>query len=409
MKAHNSMQAETPNSGEGKLENRTKVFRESFGVFLFNFGELLAGSLAVYFISLVLVRNWVIMIYPLVLGVRGAVNGVLSGRLSTGLHTRLIEPSLRKNTSYYYSILAAICTLSLISSLTIGVIAFILSTIFYQTAPAEFFLIIFSCMVTKAIALLVTAPFTSLLGFFAFRRGLDPDVVVYPISSTVADIWATVAYVSTLSLAFSFGLTGNIILYAIGLGFIFAVLYLTYRFREEAEYWKTLREAVFSVLIVGFIESMGGFFLSRVKAQIKQSPGILLIYPALMATTGSAGAIFGSISTTKLVLGLTEPNLKGIKNELPDLTQIGAASFIMYLIYSLIAFISEGTLTAFSIPLLCFLIIFPAMTIIVFSMAILTFVRGLDPDNFVIPFETALTDTLLTLTLTSLIIMFYAT
>jgi len=81
---------------------------------------------------------------------------------------------------------------------------------------------------------------------------------------------------------------------------------------------------------------------------------------------------------------------------------------MMYLIYSLTAFISEGTLMAFSIPLLCFLIIFPAMTIIVFSMAILTFVRGLDPDNFVIPFETALTDTLLTLTLTSLIIMFYA-
>ena len=407
MKAQNSMQAETLNSGEEKKEGKFKIFRESLGVFLFNFGELLAGSLAVFFISLVLIRPWVIMIYPLVLGVRGAVNGVLSGRLSTGLHVKLIEPSLRKNTRYYYSILASIYALSLISSLTIGAIAFILSSTFYGTSITEFPLIIFSCIVIKAIALLVTAPFTSFLGFFAFRKGLDPDVIVYPISSMVADIWATIAYISTLSLAFSFGQIGNMLLYVIGFGFIFTVFYLTYKFRTDAEYWKTLREAAFSVLVVGFIEAIGGFFLSRVKVQIERSPGILLIYPALMATTGSAGAIFGSISTTKLVLGMTEPKFGGIKNELSDLTQIGASSFIMYLIYSLIAFAKEGSFIAFSIPLLCFLIIFPAMTIIVFSMAILTFVKGLDPDNFVIPFETALTDTLLTLTLTSLIMMFY--
>ena len=401
------MQAETLNSGEEKKEGKFKIFRESLGVFLFNFGELLAGSLAVFFISLVLIRPWVIMIYPLVLGVRGAVNGVLSGRLSTGLHVKLIEPSLRKNTRYYYSILASIYALSLISSLTIGAIALILSSTFYGTSITEFPLIIFSCIVIKAIALLVTAPFTSFLGFFAFRKGLDPDVIVYPISSMVADIWATIAYISTLSLAFSFGQIGNMLLYVIGFGFIFTVFYLTYKFRTDAEYWKTLREAAFSVLVVGFIEAIGGFFLSRVKVQIERSPGILLIYPALMATTGSAGAIFGSISTTKLVLGMTEPKFGGIKNELSDLTQIGASSFIMYLIYGLIAFAKEGSFIAFSIPLLCFLIIFPAMTIIVFSMAILTFVKGLDPDNFVIPFETALTDTLLTLTLTSLIMMFY--
>ena len=407
MKAHNSTQAETLSSGEEKLESKFKVFKESFGVFLFNFGEILAGSLAVYFISLVLVRKWVIMIYPLVLGVRGAINGVLSGRLSTGLHVRLIEPSLKRNTRYYYSILASIYTLSLISSLTIGTLAYILSAVFYETPSSEFILIIFLCLVTKAIALLVTVPFTSLLGFLAFRKGLDPDVVIYPISSMVADIWATIAYILTLSMAFWFGVVGNIILYATGLGFILTVAYLIYRFRKENDYWKTLREAIFSVLAVGFIEAMAGFLLSQVRNQIRRSPGMLLVYPALMATTGSAGAIFGSISTTKLVLGLAEPSFKGIKNEFTELFQVGAASFLMYLIYSLIAFVNERTLAAFSIPTLCFFIIFPVMSLIAYSMAILTFIRGLDPDNFVIPIETALTDTFLTLSLTGLIFLFY--
>jgi len=35
MKAHNSMQAETLNSGEEKKEGKLKIFRESLGVFLF--------------------------------------------------------------------------------------------------------------------------------------------------------------------------------------------------------------------------------------------------------------------------------------------------------------------------------------------------------------------------------------
>jgi len=106
-------------------------------------------------------------------------------------------------------------------------------------------------------------------------------------------------------------------------------------------------------------------------------------------------------------LGLTEPSFKGIKNEATELFQVGAASFLMYLIYSLIAFVNERTLAAFSIPTLCFFIIFPVMSLIAYSMAILTFIKGLDPDNFVIPIETALTDTLLTLSLTGLILLFY--
>jgi len=368
----------------------------------------LAGSIAAYHVSLVLIRPWAIMIYPLVLGVRGAINGVLSGRLSTGLHVRLIEPSLTKNTRYYYVVIGSIFSLSLISSVTVGLLAFVASSLLYGTPVQEFGLIIFSCVAAKALAVLVMVPFTSLLGFLSYRRGLDPDVSVYPISSTIADIWSTAAYVFTLALGFWYGFPGKVLIYGLGGGFFVAVAFLAYNFREEREYWKTLKEALIGILIITCIEAFAGLFLSRIKSYIKKTPGILMVYPALTGTIGDGAAIFGSVSTTKLVVGLIETKLSSIKDEAEELLQIGVAVMLMYVIYSLIAFLNEGNPAAFAVILLSFFILFPIITTIAFSMAILTFMKGLDPDNFVIPFETALTDSLLTLVMSSLIILFYA-
>lgn len=375
---------------------------------LFDLGGIFAGSIAAYYVSLVLIRPWAIMIYPLVLGVRGAINGVLSGRLSTGLHVRLIEPSLTKNTRYYYAVLASIYSLSLVSSVTVGLLAFVASSILYGTAADEFGLIIFSCIAAKALAVLVTVPFTSLLGFLSYRRGLDPDVSVYPISSTIADIWATVAYISTLALGFWYGFLGNLLVYGLGGGFMVVVAFLTYTFREDREYWKTLKEAFAAVIVVTFIEAFAGLFLSRIRSYIKRSPGILAVYPALTDTIGDGAAIFGSISTTKLVVGLIETKFSGIKGEIKDVLQIGVAVMFMYVVYSVIAFLNEGNPAAPAVIMLSFFILFPIIVAISFLMAILTFMKGLDPDNFVIPFETALTDSLLTLVLSSLIILLYA-
>jgi len=407
MVAHNLAREENLGSGVAKEERRFKTFRESFTVLLFDLGGILAGSIAAYYISLVLIRPWVIMIYPLVLGVRGAINGVLSGRLSTGLHVRLIEPSLTRNTKYYYAVMASIYSLSLISSVTVGLIAFVTSSILYGTGVDELGLIIFTCVATKAIAVLVTVPFTSLLGFLSYKRGLDPDVFVYPISSTLADIWATMSYVLMLALGFWYGPIGNLLVYGLGGGFFVAVAFLAYSFRKEREYWKTLKEAFMGVLIITFIEAFAGLFLSRIRSYIKKSPGIVTVYPALTGTIGDGAAIFGSLSTTKLVVGLIETKLSGIKDEVKDLLQIGSAVMIMYVIYGFISFLNERTLVPFAVIMLSFFILFPIIATISFSMAILTFMKGLDPDNFVIPFETAVTDSLLTLVLSSLIIIFY--
>ena len=140
---------------------------------------------------------------------------------------------------------------------------------------------------------------------------------------------------------------------------------------------------------------------------IKKSPGIIVVYPALIDTLGDAAAIFGSISTTRLFIGFIKSKIGQIRRQTGILSQILIATFLFYIIYGFIAFIYEKTLISFFMPIVSFLLCFPIVIIITFIMAILTFTKGMNPDNFVIPIETALTDAIFTVVIATLIILLY--
>jgi mgtE-like transporter len=125
---------------------------------------------------------------------------------------------------------------------------------------------------------------------------------------------------------------------------------------------------------------------------------ILVVYPALIAIIGSVGAIVGSTATTKLAVGLLETSLSGIKNHIGEILGAWTASLTIFTILSLLSLILTGK---FSLPLFVkftftlFLTNVVAVAVIIivsFATSILTFQRGLDPDNFVIPIESVLAD-----------------
>ena len=402
MKVHNNMQAEILNSGEEEAERKFRVFTESFFSLSFDLGGLIAGSLIGYYATLIFLKSWAIAIYPIVLTGRGALNGVLAGRLSTGLHVELIKPSLTKNTRYYYAVASSLLSLSLIVSFIMSTMAFIVTGALLSELP----LIFSTCITAQAITMLLTVPATSMIGFIAFKRGLDPDAILYPISSTLADIWATISYLIALYMAFWLP-AGRTIIYVTGIITIILAGILAYIFRAQSEYWRTLREASLTIIAVTLVATVSGYSLSHIKSKLEALPEVLIIYPALIDTLGDSVAIFGSISTTKLFIGTLESRFSHLTRQIKDLAQLWLSSTIYYIVYGFIAYLPRRNFFSFLLPLASFNLIFPVMIAISFLVAILTFKRGLDPDNFVIPLETALTDTLLTLTLTSLIILFY--
>lgn len=383
---------------------RFKVFLESiFSLSNTPLGLVAGVIFTMFYTSLIRFRRWSIAIYPTVLTTRGVINGILAGRLSTGLHVGLINPSLTKNTKYFHAILSSQLTLSLLSSLLTSFIAFVMTS-----APAEDLnMIIFTSIAIQAIALGLINPTTAIIAFIAYRKGLDPDVILYPFSSSIADVLSTISYVISLITIFWFNIAGIIVIYMIGLIAIFLSCLNTYRFRDEKEYWKTLRESLSAVVITTLIAMISGYSLLQIERQLEEAYGVLLIYPALIDSLGDIAASFGSITTTRLHLGLIEAKIWGIRRQLSDLVQIWFSGLTYYAIYGLTAHLIDRSLKSFFIVILSFSTVSPLIILLAYSIAILTFKKGLDPDNFVIPIETSVTDAMITVCLATLIILLH--
>jgi mgtE-like transporter len=381
-----------------------KIFLESIFSLINTPLGLVAGVIfTMFYTSLIRFRRWSIAIYPTVLTTKGVINGILAGRLSTGLHMGLINPSLTKNTKYFHAILSSLLTLSLLSSLLTSFIAFIVTS-----APAEDLnMIIFTCIAIQAISLGLINPATAIIAFIAYRKGLDPDISLYPLSSSIADVLSTISYVISLITIFWFNIAGIITIYIIGLIAIFFSCINTYKFRDEKEYWKTLRESLLAVVIATLIAMISGYSLLQIERQLEEAHGVLLIYPALIDSLGDIAASFGSITTTRLHLGLIEAKIGGIRRQLSDLVQIWFSGLTYYAIYGLTAHLIDRSLKSFFIVIASFSMVSPLIILLVYSIAILTFKKGLDPDNFVIPIETSVTDAMITVCLAILIILLH--
>ncbi len=388
----------------GKARRRFKIFWES----MFSLSNtplgLVAGIIfAMFYTNLIRFRSWSIAIYPTVLTSKGAINGILAGRLSTGLHVGLIKPSLTKNTRYYHVILSSQLALSLLIGLLTSFIALLITN-----APLEELnLILFTSLAVQAISLGLINPATAIVAFIAYKRGLDPDIILYPFSSSIADILSTISYVISLMIAFWLNAAGAIIIHMIGLMAIFLFCIVTYRFRNESEYWKTLRESFLATVLATLIAMISGFFLLQIEKQLEEAQEILVIYPALIDSLGDVAASFGSITTTRLHLGLVKAKISDVRMQFHDLAQIWCSGLIYYAIYGSIAYLIDRNLKSFFIAVISFILLSPIIFLLAYSVAILTFKNGLDPDNFVIPIETSVTDAMLTTCIAILFILLY--
>ena len=117
---------------------------------------------------------------------------------------------------------------------------------------------------------------------------------------------------------------------------------------------------------------------------------------------GDVGLIVGTTATTKLALGFLSPSFSSIKKHAKNIFSIWATSFLLFIVlgfFSLIineALSWEGIISLLPVLVISNIISFVAISIISYGISILTFKRGLDPDNFVIPIVSALADSFMT-------------
>lgn len=389
-----------------------ETFKQSFLALSFDLGGLLAGSILLIFSDVLSFAPWALIIYPSIISMRGVIGGFFSGRLSTALHLGTVRPTLLNNTRNFRVLVCSTVILTLQSSLMMGALAYFINVSLRGTQIIESLSIFSAILTTMGLSLFFVSPVTIGISILSFMHGLDPDIIVYPIMSTLGDILVTFCFVLSLRLLFS-GFPGSLSTWLFDAAFISFAVFLLAKYRKSEELSRTVREFSLTLLVVTLIVNLTGNLLGRISKMIGKRSEIYVLYPALIDTIGDVGSIVGSTTTTKLALGTVDSSLKAIRKSLPEIGGACLSSAVWFLFFSSLSLylahkiiILNDLLTLAAILSLLNILAAPIMGAISYSLAVLTFRNGLDPDNFVIPCESSLSDSVTTACLLLVLFLF---
>jgi mgtE-like transporter len=383
----------------------SETLRQSVMAYAFNISGIVAGTIVAYNLGLFSLAPWAIAVYPPILSARGVIAGLFCGRLSTGLHLGTVQPRFIGNTKSFYLLFQAIIILTLEASVAMGLVAVLFGSFFLGIPASDSFNILSVVLATMALSLVIISPLTMIVSFLSFKHGLDPDIIVYPIESTISDLLITITYILVANLFLLFGSAGRFLIVFAGLVLLFAAAYLLPKNAREPEFIKTIRESLLTLVFVAFIVNVTGTTLGKIAEVVGKRREIYTVYPALIDTIGDVGSVVGSTATTKLALGTLKSSFSSIRNHAIEISGAWAASLIMFFTYSILSLIIQGVFTLsnfFRFTALLFsanVVAASFIIIISYAVAILTYQKGLDPDNFVIPIESSLADSITTLSL----------
>jgi mgtE-like transporter len=379
------------------------MFKETALACLFDIGGLIAGFTIAVQLGIFQLSPWALALYPAVVSVKGVITGLLTGRLSTALHLGTVYPKFFGNTKTFYKLIGAMVVLTLATSATISVISILFGTLFWGITFADFPAILTVMVATLSLGLLITL-ITVKFTFISFKNSLDPDTIVYPAISTVADIIITFLYIGVLNLYFS-GSIGKWTIIIFGLINVFLVLIIIPRNLREPEFLKMIKESLPTMLLVAFMVNITGTVLKGISNLAGGRREIYTVYPAIIDMMGDVGLVIGSAATTKLALGVLTPSFSSIKNHAKNIFSAWTASLVLFAVLGLLSLAINGMFSVQGISSLLLIlfvtniIAFSAIAILSYAISILTFKRGLDPDNFVIPVGSSLADSITTIAL----------
>jgi mgtE-like transporter len=154
-----------------------------------------------------------------------------------------------------------------------------------------------------------------------------------------------------------------------------------------------------------------GTILRRISVFAANRREIYTVYPALISMVSDVGSVVGSTATTKLALGLLTPAFSSIRHHAKNIFSAWTASIIMFILLAASALAIHGL---FSLPvfysflyalLITNIAAVAAIIVLSYAVSILTFKKGLDPGNFVIPIESAFSASLTSIALLTALLL----
>ena len=183
-----------------------KFWREAaLALLILTIGDAIAGAALGESTDLFLSIPGILILVPAVQEMRGNISGILAGRLSTALHLGLVHPKLRGNTTEYRDNVIATIVLSVLTPVGVGSIAYGISRLFSFDETTSLIIFILVALCAGVLSGTFQTILTILFAFMTYKRGLDPDTVVFPVLSSIEDVISILSLIIAVILVSPYG------------------------------------------------------------------------------------------------------------------------------------------------------------------------------------------------------------
>ncbi|HDO19572.1 MAG TPA: hypothetical protein ENG74_02470, partial [Thermoplasmatales archaeon] len=384
----------------GKDKTIYRDFKESLFSLLFcTFGDLFTGIVMGIFTHSLEALPALMVLIPSTIGMRGNIFASLGSRLGTYLHTGQIEPSFRINPLLSQNIISSF-TLTLITSIFLGIIAAMFSSAMgLKNTILSLVLVSLIAGILSACVMLI---FTFLVAFLTYRLGWNPDNTSAPLITLAGDVVTLPLLFISYNLIKDFSYTESItILLSLLIFFIIpTLLYSTDR--DKRYYRRIIRESLPILIICGIIGTFSGtVLLSRVESLI-EIPALLILIPPFLEDGGAIGGILASRFSSSLHLGLSEYSSKPSKDVIRTFFLMHLLAFWVFALVGVFGYSIAKTMNIQTLPLVSMVLIsviageilVVLVNFVAYYTSMISFKRGIDPDNVAIPVITSVIDLL---------------
>lgn len=395
------------------VSEHNSIIKESLlALLICAIGDLCAGVILGKMTFFLETFPGLLVIIPGAIGMRGNIFGSFASRLSTNLHIGIISPKFEFSEELNHNIFSSF-VLTLVLSLFLAIVAKILCIIFNQPSMSLIDFILIS-VIAGVISNLIMLPITMFVSFKSFQHGWDPDNITSPIIAAFGDLFtlpAIILSVFILDLINFNYIFEDIVLVIILIAVILSFIYC-YRLSYETN--TILRQSTPVLLLCSLLGGAAGGILNSAVETLLTNPSLLTLVPLFSGECGSLISILGARISSGLHSGLVEP----FNRPQGEAVHNFIISFILAIIvFPLIGLLAEGSSYALGVVGVGFdkiveistsagLILVAIMVIIVYYVSVTSYNNNLDPDNIVIPISTSITDSISSLILISMSLIF---
>lgn len=376
----------------------SRVLGETFtALFICAIGDLIAGIFLSGMTNTLQMLPGLLVLIPGAIGMRGNIFGALGSRLGSNLHIGILTPELKKSPVLNQNIISAII-LTVIMSIFLAFAAkgFCILLGFESISIMDFTVISVLGGIFSGALLL---PATILISIKSYENGWDPDNVTTPLIAASGDLFTipSILLAVYILLWIRNGFAESI-LFAIFI--IIGIMGFVYGIRRGSHLKKIMVHSTPTLFLSSLFGTAAGTILNGSFSAILSNPSILALVPLFSGESGDLVSILGARLSSGLHIGSIESSLRPTEEALRNFAIIIILAVIIYPLIGVLAYFGSLAIGIQPVALanMVFisttagLMLTPLMLLIAFYLNALSYRRGLDPDNIVIPLSTSLTD-----------------